>query len=133
MQFFLESFTFLGAIRNDRNHNHLMALRRKESAPICSKKDEIEYLEQLTPYAFFFVRKQFQLIDKEDEINRVNKNTYTLYYTLCKNHDLTVTSYACSFMKIMGLPCSYLLKLRSYVSLPLYDSSLANKLWTKSY
>ena len=53
MQFFLESFKFLGAIRNDRNHNHLMALRRKESAPICIKKDEIEHLEQLTPYAFF--------------------------------------------------------------------------------
>ena len=46
-----------------------MELRRKESAPIRNKKDEIEYLEQLTPYAFSFVRKQFQLIDKEDEIN----------------------------------------------------------------
>ena len=36
-------------------------------------------------------------------------------------------------MKKMGLPCSHLLKLRSYLSLPLYDSSLANKRWTKSY
>ena len=31
-----------------------------------------------------------------------------------------------------GLPCSHLLKLRSYLSLPLYDSSLANNRWTKS-
>ena len=33
----------------------------------------------------------------------------------------------------MGLPCSHLLKLSSCLSLPLYDSSLANKRWTKSY
>ena len=36
-------------------------------------------------------------------------------------------------MKRMGLPCSHLLKLRSYLFLPLYDNSLANKRWTKSY
>ena len=48
--------------------------------PRAAKKDEIEYLQQLTPYAFFFVRKQLQLIDKEPEINIVDKNTYTLNY-----------------------------------------------------
>ena len=37
------------------------------------------------------------------------------------------------FPKKMGLPCSHLLKLSSCLSLPLYDSSLANKRWTKSY
>ena len=59
MQFFLEFFTFLGAIRNDRNRHHLMTLSRKEIAlPCAAKKDEIEYLEQLTPYAFSFLRKQ---------------------------------------------------------------------------
>ena len=59
MQFFLEFFTFLGAIRNDRNHHHLMTLSRKEiGLPCAAKKDEIEYLEQLTPYAFSFLRKQ---------------------------------------------------------------------------
>ena len=128
MQFFLELFTFLGAIRNDRNHHHLMILSREEIAlPCTAKKDEIEYPEQLTPYAFSFVRKQFQLIDKEVEINRVDKNTYTLNYTLCKKHDLTVTSCDCSFMKIMGLQCSHLLRLRSYLSLPLYYSSQTNE------
>ena len=46
MQFFVEFFTFLGAIRNDRNPHHLMTLSRKEIAfPVQQKKDEIEYLE----------------------------------------------------------------------------------------
>ena len=59
MQFFLEFFTFLGALRNDRNHHHLMTLSRKEIVlPCAAKKDEIEYLEQLRPYAFSFLRKQ---------------------------------------------------------------------------
>ena len=134
MQFFSEFFTFLGAIRNDRNHHHLMTLSRKKIALSCAaKKDEMEYLEQLTPYAFSLVRRQWQLIDKEAEINRVDKNIYTLNYPLCKKHNLTVTSCDSSFMKKMGLPCSHLLKLRSYLSLPLYGSSLANKRWTKSY
>ena len=111
-----------------------MTLSRKEIAlPYAAKKDEIKYLEQLTPYAFSFVRKQLQLVDKKTEINRVDKNTYTLNYPLCKKHNLTVTSCDCSFMKKMGLPCSHLLKLRFYLSLPLYDSSLANKRWAKSY
>ena len=85
MQFFLEIFTFLGAIRNDRNRHHLMTLSRKEIALLCAaKRDEIEYLEQLTQYAFSVVRKQLQLIHKEVEIKRVDKNTYTLNYPLCK-------------------------------------------------
>ena len=134
MQFFLEFFTFLGAIRNDRNHHHLMTLSRKKIAlPCAAKKDEIEYLEQLTPQAFSFVRRQLKLIDKEAEINRVDKNIYILNYILCKKHNLTVTSFDSPFMKTMGLPCTHLLKLRPYLSLPLYDSSLANKRWTKSY
>ena len=100
MQFFLEFFTFLAAIRNDRNHHHLMTLSRKEIALPCgAKNDEIEYLEQLTPYAFSFVRRQLQLIDKEAEINRVDKNTYKLNYPLCKKHNLTETSCDCPFMK----------------------------------
>ena len=50
MQFFLESFTSLGVIRNDRNHHHLMTLSWKEIAlPCAAKKDGTEYLEQLTP------------------------------------------------------------------------------------
>ena len=49
MQFFFEFFTFLGAIRN---YHHLKTLSRKEIALICAaKKDEVECLEQLTPYA----------------------------------------------------------------------------------
>ena len=85
MQFFLEIFTFLGAIRNDRNHHDLMTLSRKETAlPCAAKRDEIEYLEQLTQYTFSVVRKQLQLIDKKVEIKRVDKNTYTLNYPLCK-------------------------------------------------
>ena len=51
------------------------------------------------PYSFSFVRKQLQLIDKEAEINRVDKNTYTLKNPLCKKHNLTVTSCDCSFPK----------------------------------
>ena len=101
-----------------------MTLSRKEIVlPCAAKKDEIEYLEQLTPYAFSFVRKQY----------RVGKNTYTLNDPLCKKHNLTVTSCDCSFMKKISSPCSHLLKLRSYLSLSLYDSSLVNKRWTKSY
>ena len=46
MQFFLEFFTFLGAVKNDRNPHHLMTLSRKEIAlPVQQKKDEMEYLE----------------------------------------------------------------------------------------
>ena len=38
MQFFLELFTFLGAIRNDRNHHHLMIPSRQEIALPCTAK-----------------------------------------------------------------------------------------------
>ena len=65
-----------------------------------------------------------------------NKRSYILNqigYPLCKKHNLTVTPCDSSFMKKMGLPCRHLLKLRSYLSLPLYDSSLANKRWTMSH
>ena len=77
------------------------------------------------------IRKYFNPLMPVD-----NKRSYILNqigYPLCKKHNLTVTSCDSSFMKKMGLPCRHLLKLRSYLSLPLYDSSLANKRWTKSY
>ena len=45
---------------------------------------------------------------------------------------LLLFSSKCVMLGRDGLPCSHLLKLRSYLSLPLYDSSLANNRWTKS-
>jgi len=76
--------------------------------------------------------KQLRLEEKDYEYIKVNDKTFSLSST--KNvYNLTPTSCNCSFMRKMGLPCRHLLKLRSFLSMPLFDELLANQRWTRNY
>ena len=59
LQFFMELFVFLGAIRNDPNHDHLMSPARRDIVT-PNNADMAMYNECLTPYDFSIVKSQFE-------------------------------------------------------------------------
>lgn len=130
MQFFVEFFTFLGAIRNDRHHHHLMSLTRKDISKLENPVEQAFY-EQLTPYAFSRLKPELQSTNSNYKYERVDASTFRLVSST-KTYNLTHQSCNCSFMTKMGLPCRHLLQLRSFLSLPLYDETLSNHRWTKT-
>ena len=134
MQFFMEFFSFLGAIRNERNHHHIMSITRRNIVQL-EDLDERAYHDQLTPYAFTRVKSQFLAIPKRnrDQIEKVKNGNYNLKKPNGEIYELTSTKCSCSFMSKMGLPCSHLFKLRSFLSLPLFENSIANKRWSRQF
>ena len=59
LQFFMEFFAFLGAVRNGWNHHHLMSLTRHDIVT-PNNLDMAMYNKYLTPYAFSIVKSQFE-------------------------------------------------------------------------
>ncbi|XP_047126936.1 uncharacterized protein LOC124808018 [Hydra vulgaris] len=133
MQFFIEFFIFLGAIRNDRNHHHLMSLTRHEIA-IPSHPDMILYREHLTPYAFSFVISQFEKIKNDSSFN-FEKSDEIGNYNIKHSKFLIASKEFCNcrFMSKMELPCYHLFQLRKFLMLPMFDVQLVNRRWTKEY
>ncbi|XP_047126169.1 uncharacterized protein LOC124807808 [Hydra vulgaris] len=133
MQFFIEFFVFLGAIRNDRNHHHLMSLTRHDIA-IPSHPDMILYREHLTPYAFSFVISQFEKIKNDSSFN-FEKSDEIGNYNIKHSKFLIASKEFCNcrFMSKMELPCYHLFQLRKFLMLPMFDVQLVNRRWTKEY
>lgn len=59
--FFEQFFAVLSALRNERDHNTLMAMVKKRASTVPKNSDETQYEKLLTPYA---VLKQLQLKGK---------------------------------------------------------------------
>ena len=54
-------------------------------------------------------------------------------YKVGNDYLINAESCSCNYMKCMGLPCRHVIKLRSFLKLPLSDHSLINRRWTKEY
>ena len=59
LQFFMEFFAFLGAIRNNRNQHHLMFLTRRNIVT-PNNSDMAMNNKYLIPYGFSIVKSQFE-------------------------------------------------------------------------
>ena len=59
LQFFMEFFAFLGAIRNNRNQHYLMSLTRRNILT-PNNSDMAMNNEYLIPYGFSIVKSQFE-------------------------------------------------------------------------
>ena len=129
LQFFMEFFSFLGVIRNERNHHHIMAISRKEIIKFEDPDLQL-YHDFLTPYAFKKVKATFETIKMvEYDFKQLEDGTFTTNRTCGQHLYLTEATCSCSYMSML---CQHVLKLRSSNSLPLFHSSLINYRWTNA-
>ena len=135
LQFFMEFFAFLGAIRNDRNHQHLMSLTRREIVS-PNNPDMAMYNKYLTAYAFSIVKSQFEKMKERSSYDFERCETDESYTLKCANSSsikVSKNNCGCHFMSKIGLPCQHIMKLRSFSSLAVFDTNIVNRRWTKEY
>ena len=134
MQFFHEFFSVLASLRSERNHHYLMAFTRRPIDYGTLDSTLQLYSDFLTPYSFNFVRKQFTKASSVSNMSQTAKDTFEVTSSKGDNHfTTTAATCTCSFSKRMGLPCRHIFRARTILQLPLFESSLAKKRWTKDF
>lgn len=134
MQFFHEFFSILASLRSEQNHHYLMTLTRRPIDYGTMDNTLQLYSDLLTPYSFNFVREQFTKVSTVSTMFQMAKETFEVAST--KEHNPVTTmaeTCTCSFAKCMGLLCRHIFRARTILQLPLFESSLPEKRWTKDF
>lgn len=134
LQFFHEFFAVLASLRNERNHHFLMTFTRRPIDYVTFDGILKNYADFLTPYSFEFVREQFNKASSLSNMSQTGTDTFAVASS--KDDDPIITTAetcTCSFAKRMGLPCRHIFKARTILQLPLFESSLVKKRWTRDF
>ena len=75
MQLFNEFFSVLKAFRNQRNHSYLIALHRKSTKLEGLDSTLQQYHEYATPYAFAYIKRQWELSIALDNFTSAHSTT----------------------------------------------------------
>lgn len=126
MKFFEQFFAVLSSLRNERDHNTLMALVKRK----VDIKDhvETEYASFLTPYACSFVLKQLALRHKVAII--LESDTECQVSTSEGILKATAESCECRFRASTHLPCRHMFAVMDKKQLPLFAPNTAAYRWT---
>ncbi|CAH1738143.1 unnamed protein product [Aphis gossypii] len=108
-------FIVLKCVRLERDKN-AVKLVQKHPIQTTQTPELHNYYDLLTPYAFNFLKKQFE---------------YDVEYNTLKN--TTENTCSCIFYNSMRLPCRHIFKLRKQSLTPLFDADLCDKRWTRNY
>jgi len=108
-------FIVLSCVRLERDKN-AVKLVQKQPIQMPQIPELQKYYTLLTPYAFSFLKKQFEYEDKSNTLQITNEYT-------CN----------CIFYNSMKLPCRHILKIRNLSLTPLFDPDLCDKRWTRDY
>ena len=119
MQFFNEFVSVLKTFRNQRNHSYLMTLHRKSTKLEGLDSTLQPYHEYATPYAFAYIKRQWELSRALDNVTSA--------------HITTIYGCECTLMKSMGLPCRYLFKKRLQEGQNLFDKQFVKDRWRLGY
>lgn len=136
LQFCTEFMSVLQCLREERNHHYVMTISRRQTEFEHLCKDLQDYSKTLTPYAFRFVRGQYESVSKVDVLSRKGSSEFVLCGSKKRNKETVVTSSShcdCSFFTRMSLPCKHIFKVRELVALPAFDESLLHKRWTMDF
>lgn len=93
-----------------------------------------EYQQLLTPYAYSFVVKQFELSHKVKVTGSLSGNNHSC--TIFSNGKKTQTSDSdcdCGFYSAMKLPCRHIFALRRHALLDTYEEGLCALRWSRQY
>ena len=91
------------------------------------------YNEYLTPYAFSIVKSQFEKMAERSSYDFERCQTDESYILKCANSSsikVLKNNCGCHFMSKIRLPCWHIMKLRSFLSLAVFDTNIVNQWWT---
>ena len=127
-QFFSDLMQCLSSLRVERDHRALeVTIKRRitahDPASVLGK-----YVELLTPYAFEYVQKQFELSKSVKILEDLDEDRCTI--DAREGHLVTSTgSCTCIFTSSMKLPCRHVLATRRHKGLSEYHEDLCADRW----
>jgi len=108
-------FIVLDCVRLERDKNAVQLVQKQPTQTKATPELQ-QFYKLLTPYAFNFLKAQFECATKTDVLEKTTKNNCT-----------------CLFFNSMRLPCRHIFNLRKKQSLSLYDNSLCDERWTRNF
>lgn len=90
------------------------------------------YSNIFTPYTYRYLEEEIRKDKRITNLEQIDHQTYRVNDG-CHSLVLEAHIYPCQLMKQMRLLCRHILKLRSYLCLPLFGAELVNERWTVEY
>jgi len=134
LNFFQELMKCLDSLALERDHRAAMVFKKCSVSLFPDNNCLSEYQKLLTPYAFSFVVKQFELSSNI-------KITETVVEDSCmttihsKGRDFITSLYQCDcgFFTAMELLCRHIFSLRKHTEMSFFETKLCAVRWTRNY
>ena len=130
-EFIDKFFLIIRVLRSERDQKAALAAQKVPVVYHSSADTSlVKYIENLTMYAFNFVKKQMELKVKVKLILKDDQ-----YKVDSSEGRIGVSSIECECMswKSMGLPCHNIFAVREELGIDLYDEELCDKRWSLRY
>ena len=131
-QFFNDLMQCLSSLQVERDHRAIEVATKRKVTSINPTSALGEYMELLTPYAFEYVRKQFELSEKVKIKDDIDGDSCTID---AREGELvtSIDNCSCVFSSSMKLPCRHILATRCHKGLHRFDESLCAERWKLQY
>ena len=131
VKFFQDLLKCLDSHALERDHRAITIFQKAPVQLYTSESALYHYQLFLTPYAFSFLKEQFDVAKKIREDAGTAKSN-----VLQSSEDLlavSALSCQCSFFKAMKLPCRHVFSHRITHNMELFDKNICSARWTKNY
>lgn len=131
VKFFQDLLKCLDSLALERDHRAITIFQKAPVQLYSSESALYHYQLLLTPYAFSFLKEQFDIAKKiTEDAGAAESNV------LQSSEDLlaiSALSCQCSFFKAMKLPCRHVFSHRIIHNMELFDKNICSVRWTKKY
>ena len=131
MKFFQDLLKCLDSLALERDHRAITIFQKAPVQLFTSESAIHHYQLLLTPYAFSFLKEQFDVAKKISEDAGIAESN-----VLQSSEGLlavSALSCQCSFFKAMKLPCRHVFSHRITHNMELFDKNICSARWTKKY
>ena len=134
LNFFQELMKCLDSLALERDHRAAMVFKKCSVSLFLDNNCLSEYQKLLTPYAFSFVVKQFELSSNIKITETVvGDSCMTTIHSKGRNLITSLFQCDCGFFTAMELPCRHIFSLRKHTKMSLFEAKLCAVRWTCNY
>ena len=124
LNFFQDLMKCLASLALERDHCAAMIFKKTPVNLFLEHNCLSEYHKLLTPYAFSFIVKQFELSKKVNSTERIDGNMKTII-TCSKGKNLNTSDHQCDcgFNMAMELPCKHIFSFCNHAKLYIFEAN----------
>lgn len=131
-QFFNDLKQCLSSLQVERDHRVLEVMTKRKVTSLDPTSALGKYMELLTPFAFEYVKKQFELCGKVKIFSDVDDSSCMI--DVREGELITsIDNCSCVFSSSMKLPCRHILATRCHKGLSAYHEPLCADRWKLQY